>query len=185
MDIGLYKKIILIGLPCSGKSTIGKLLAHKLGVSFYDLDHLIEKQFRVSIAELFEKRKEAYFRVLETQCLVKLVRRSKPGAYVVATGGGAFMSEKNRKLCRALGRVIYLKASVETISARLQEAESVPPILENGGLTNLLNEREKYYMKSDWIVNVDHISDRQACLNIIGGIDHGKRGQETNSKNEA
>ena len=109
--------IFLVGMMASGKSTIGRRLAERLGWAFYDADREIESRCGVPISFIFEKEGEAGFRARETQMLAELTAKDH---VVVATGGGAPMFEINRKLLNR-GLVIQLASSVSDIIERTME----------------------------------------------------------------
>lgn len=119
--------IFLIGMMASGKTTVGRRLAERLGWEFYDTDREIEARCGVSISYIFEKEGESGFRARETQMLAELTSRA---GVVVATGGGAPMFEINRKLL-ARGLVIQLASSVSDIIERTRY-DSTRPLLASG-----------------------------------------------------
>jgi shikimate kinase len=108
--------LFLIGYRCTGKSTVGRLLAGRLGRPFLDTDDLVEARAGCSIAELFARSGEAAFRDLEEAALADACY---PPGGVVATGGGVVLREANRRRLRESGFVAWLTADAETISARL------------------------------------------------------------------
>jgi len=116
----------LVGMPGSGKSTVGRQLARRLGLPFVDSDHLIEQRLGCSIREYFARAGEAAFRDLEQQVLAELA--DGPTA-VVATGGGAVLREANREKLREAGRVIYLRSSPEELHRRLRH-DTQRPLLQ-------------------------------------------------------
>lgn len=121
--------IILIGLPGSGKSTVGRQLARKLSASFLDSDHLIEQRLGCSIREYFEREGEGAFRDVEEAVLLDTISTSATDANsltVLATGGGAIIREANRKLLRSAGRVVYLHSSPEDLYKRLRHDRNRP-----------------------------------------------------------
>lgn len=145
----IHHPLILVGPPGSGKTTIGRFIAQKCGISFFDLDEIIEKKYRVSIDELFSKKHESYFRLIEGQCLKEFTRRVLPERYVLATGGGTMIIQQNVKLLQALGDVVYLKSSFETIMERL--SEKTRPLFKNKSkkdIETILKEREPFYEKA-------------------------------------
>jgi shikimate kinase len=122
------KLIILIGLPGSGKSTVGRQLARKLSASFMDSDHLIEQRLGCSIREYFEREGEGAFRDVEEAVLAETVSKQAGAnsSTVLATGGGAVIRENNRWLLRGAGRVVYLRSSPEDLYKRLRHDRNRP-----------------------------------------------------------
>lgn len=115
--------IFLIGPMGAGKSTVGRCLAGLLGKRFQDADQEIEARTGASITLIFEIEGEAGFRRRETAVLEELTRGDN---LVLATGGGAVLSEENRQRLRSRGIVIYLRAPLETLLARTQRDRSRP-----------------------------------------------------------
>jgi shikimate kinase len=148
-------KIYLLGMPGSGKSTIGKMLASYLGLSFIDMDSEIETETGKSIKEIFEKKGEKHFRFLEKQLLQMLAGKD---SIVVATGGGVPIHNNNMKLINETGISVYLKASIEQLESNLEESYSARPLLQKKNLKDslmqLLTEREEVYSKSRYIIQV-------------------------------
>jgi shikimate kinase len=132
---GLPKNIVLIGLMGCGKSTIGRKLQTMLGYPLVDTDQLIEDKAGCSIAEIFAKRGEPYFRELESAVLHEL---SAPGTprRIIATGGGVVGRKQNRKLLASLGYVVWLQAPVDVILQRTARNRDRP-------LLQTENPREK------------------------------------------
>ncbi len=114
--------IFLIGMMASGKSTVGRCIAEKLGWEFFDVDREIEASTGVSIAYIFEKEGEAGFRSRETAKMAELTHRPRT---VVAMGGGAPMFEVNRKLLKR-GLVVYLTSTVSDVLERTRFDKSRP-----------------------------------------------------------
>lgn len=147
------KNIILIGAMGSGKTTVGKQLAKRLRMDFVDSDHMIEDRCGVSISTIFDIEGEEGFRKRETKMLEELCQRS---GTVLATGGGAIITEENRILLRKSGFVVYLKTTIETQLARTKKNQS-RPLLESGDieqkLNDLMQERgDLYEQEADIIV---------------------------------
>lgn len=116
-------KISCIGLPGSGKSTIGRQLARRLGVRFFDSDHVIEYRAGCSVRELFERDGESAFREMEQQVIDELTREASG---VISTGGGAVLSSINRDHLHGRTRVIYLHSAPEEVYRRLRHDHSRP-----------------------------------------------------------
>ncbi len=118
------KHIILVGPMGAGKTTVGSILAHRLGLSFYDVDDELEKCCGVSVNLIFEIEKESGFRLRETQMLKKLL--NKPPC-VIATGGGIIVTPENIELIKQTrAEVIYLKTEVKQQLYRLRKDKKRP-----------------------------------------------------------
>jgi shikimate kinase len=146
--------IYLIGMPGSGKSTIGRALAKCLHLTFIDADHALTDRTGVAIATIFELEGEAGFRQRETALLSELGARE---AILVATGGGAILRQDNRALMRATGVVVYLRAKVEDLWTRTRNDIKRPLLrAENprAVLASLLEIREPLYAEiADLVVD--------------------------------
>lgn len=138
----------LVGMPGSGKSTVGRQLARRLGLPFFDSDALIEQRLGCSIREYFAREGEAAFRDVEQQVIADLA--AGPHA-VVATGGGAVLREANRQKLREAGRVIYLRSSPEELHRRVRH-DTQRPLLQVadplGRLRSLHAERDPLYREA-------------------------------------
>jgi len=115
--------ISLIGLPGSGKSTVGRQLARRLQLPFIDSDHAIEERLGCSIREFFDREGEARFREIESEVIDRL---SAQGAGILSTGGGAVLVPVNRERLRSRGRVVYLKSHPEELIRRLRHDTNRP-----------------------------------------------------------
>lgn len=117
--------ISLIGLPGSGKSTVGRQLARRLHLDFTDSDHVIEQRLGCQIREFFEREGEERFRDLEAQVIDELTQSGG----VLSTGGGAVLRQANREHLRQRGQVIYLKSTPEELMRRLRH-DTQRPLLQ-------------------------------------------------------
>lgn len=118
--------VYLVGLPGSGKSTVGRHLAKRLGVAFFDSDHVIEERLGCSIREFFEREGEERFRDVETEVLDELTQRQ---GVVLSTGGGSVLRAINREWLHQRGQVVYLRSHPEEIFRRLRH-DRVRPLLQ-------------------------------------------------------
>ena len=134
--------ISLIGLPGSGKSTIGRHLAKKLNLSFTDLDLVIEQRFGCSIREYFERNGEPAFRNIEQEVIGELTQRED---CVVSTGGGAVLNQKNRDNLKTRCQTIYLHCAPEEIFRRLRHDQN-RPLLQ---VANPLEKLQELYAERD------------------------------------
>jgi shikimate kinase len=134
--------IVLVGAPGSGKSTVGALLAERLGVTFHDADAVVVERAGKSIAEIFTDDGEAAFRALEEQITTELL--ALPG--VLSLGGGAVMSAATRRALRG-HRVVWLRVGLTQAVKRVGLDTARPLVLGNvrGQLLKLLNERAPLY----------------------------------------
>lgn len=161
-----YPYIFLTGCMGSGKTTVGSIVAKKLGRPFIDLDKLIEKRAGMSINKIFKERGEEGFRKLETEVL-KDLPHSKA---VVATGGGVVIKEENRDYMKDTGAVLWLDISAERLAKRLRRDHSRP--LLNGKdkkaeLERLIEERRPYYEDCTYRVEAEELTPLQCALEIV------------------
>ncbi len=120
--------VVLIGFMGAGKTTVGRLLAQRLGWKFFDLDALIEQQEQRSIAAIFEEPGEKAFRAVESAALTQLLERSEGGC-VIALGGGAFVQQQNREaLERAGATTVLLSAPLEELQRRCKKDGATRPL---------------------------------------------------------
>ncbi|AMC10057.1 shikimate kinase [Lutibacter profundi] len=153
-------KIVLLGYMASGKSAIGSVLANKLKIQFMDLDAYIEEKEQLSIATIFEKKGEIYFRKIEGDYLLELLNLKKD--IVLSVGGGTPCYGRNMKLIETNSISFYLKASIQTIFERLQSNKSQRPLVASIDKENLkeyiakhLFERVAFYEKAKHTILVD------------------------------
>lgn len=126
LEIAVNLKVSLIGLPGSGKSTVGRQLARRLQLPFIDSDHWIEDRLGCSIREYFEREGETSFRDVEAQVIDELTQ-GPPG--VLSTGGGTVLRAENRTNLRTRGNVVYLKSSPDELFRRLRH-DTQRPLLQ-------------------------------------------------------
>ncbi len=135
------RNIVITGFMGTGKTTVGRLVADRLGRSFVDTDDEIARRAGKSIREIFEQQGESYFRHCERRlCRFLAAQRG----LVIATGGGMLVDESNRRVMLASGLVVCLNASPEVIRARLEREASERPLLR-GDWQALLAQRAAAY----------------------------------------
>ena len=123
-DPGQAPRLVLVGMMGSGKTTVGRLVASRLGVPFADTDEAIEASTGKSVKELFAVRGEAAFRHEESAALATLLAPDGPG--VIAAGGGAVLDQVNRALMRREATVAWLRTTVGTLTDRVGTGEDRP-----------------------------------------------------------
>ena len=147
-------KVVLVGLPGSGKSTFGRQLAKEMGFPFLDLDQLIEERYQLKISEIFSMHGEGTFRDWESLVLQDTLKQDR--AYILASGGGTPCFNDNMDLINAQAISVYLDVPLGSISRRLQtsKAQQRPLFqgLDQGELTlklkSLLVSREYFYSQA-------------------------------------
>tara|TARA_B100000963_G_C22414245_1_gene574682 strand:+ start:54 stop:563 length:510 start_codon:yes stop_codon:yes gene_type:complete len=162
------ERICLIGMPGSGKSTIGKQLSKKLKYSFFDTDEEIEKKEKTNIKNIFSKMGEDYFRSVESTIFNELMNKNK---IVISTGGGLII--KNLKKLK-LSFNIYLYCNLEILTQRASRNNLRPLLNENTSLQikNLFNERKEIYNElSDITINTT-ISPKNTINEILKALNN-------------
>lgn len=162
--------IFLCGMMGSGKSSVGRLLARKLGRPFFDLDREIERSESQTITAIFEKRGEEAFRQIERRLLEEISGRH---GGVVALGGGALGDQEAVDLVKGCGKLIFLEAPLSVILERLQ-GDRERPLLLSGDETvirerieGLLKEREPFYRQAHLTVDTGRLSPGAIADRII------------------
>ncbi len=149
----MVNNIYLVGFMCSGKSTIGKLLAEKFNLKFVDIDEEIEREEGKKIRDIFSQEGEAYFRKLERE---KIQEFSKKKGFVISTGGGLGADLENMNLMKKTGVVIWFKVSLEEVKKRCGKDTERPMLqISEEELKKLFKSREEIYRLADITVEVD------------------------------
>lgn len=152
--------IILTGFMGTGKSTVGRRLAKRLGWTFVDVDRLIETSARMSVARIFAERGEAIFRRLERRAIGRVIRGHEQ---VIATGGGAFVDPQSRAKLRVSGPVVCLTARPQVILARVGRRLDARPLLVGHAnpvarIRALLAQRAAAYAHADLTMDTSSLS---------------------------
>lgn len=151
----LKKTVVMIGMMGAGKTAVGTALARHLVVPFLDSDDEIVSAANRSIAEIFERDGEAFFRARETEVLARLLRGTPS---ILSTGGGAFLSAENRQLVHDAGVSVWLRADIELLWQRVRH-KTTRPLLRTANpretLTALTLARTPLYATADLIVDSD------------------------------
>ena len=141
----------------SGKTSLGKRLANRLSLDFYDLDELIEEKYKTSIPTIFEKFGESVFRNLETDTLKETIKKDN---FILSCGGGTPCFNSNMELINKHGISIYIKMNEKALASRLKDSPKKRPLINNltddkliEKITELLNQREDFYNQAKYTIN--------------------------------
>ncbi|HED35197.1 MAG TPA: shikimate kinase AroK [Gammaproteobacteria bacterium] len=165
------QNIFLIGPMGAGKTTMGRQIAKRLNMDFEDSDHAIEAHTGADISLIFEKEGETGFRKRETTTITELTSRSN---LVLATGGGAVLSEENRNHLRSRGIVIYLHSDIKHLLERVRH-DKKRPLLQNtdpaAKFREIMKIRDPLYRETaDIIINTGQQSIRSVINVMLGKI---------------
>ncbi|PPQ40295.1 3-dehydroquinate synthase [Rhodoblastus acidophilus] len=165
------RPLVLVGMMGSGKTSIGKRLAQRLGLAFVDSDHEIEAAHRLTIAEIFASHGEPYFRNGERRVLARLIGE---GERVIATGGGAFIDARTRGLIRERAVSIWLQAEFGVLMRRVRKRPT-RPLLQNadpeGVMRDLIARRYPVYAEADLVAHSRDVPHETIVEEIIQALD--------------
>ncbi len=151
----LRRSVVLVGMMGSGKTAVGRALAQRLGVPFLDSDQAIEEAAQATIAEIFARDGEPFFRDRETEVLARLL--SGPPA-VLSTGGGAFMAERNRQVIAERGVSLWLDVDLDTLWERVRHKDTRPLLRTpdpKGTLASLYERRVPIYREAQIALRIE------------------------------
>ena len=159
--------IYLVGFMGSGKTTVGKILAHKIDKAFIEMDEVIEADTGKPITEIFAQEGEAHFRRLENKLLRDLSVRKD---LVVSCGGGLICNEENLRILKETGKVFFLRASAKVVYQRTKHHTHRPLLnVDNplGAIEELLKERNHFYTQAHYTIDTDNISAEEVADSIV------------------
>jgi len=163
----MTRRIWLIGMMGAGKTTAAAGLAARLGVDWVDTDDLVTEHAGLSVAEIFESRGEVVFRHLESAVIAAVSESETP---IVATGGGAVLDEQNREVMKRSGVVVWLRAPVGVLRARIGEVATRPLLASDSvaaDLDALLAERTNVYRCAADVIIESADYDRRAIVDQL------------------
>jgi shikimate kinase len=165
------RSVVLVGMMGAGKSSIGRRLAQRLGVTFVDADAEIEAAAGMTIAEIFATYGEPYFRSGEQRVIARLL---ESGPKVLATGGGAFINPETRAGIRQKGVSVWLKAEFEVLMRRVKRrATADRPMLQGDPaqrIRHLMDERYPVYAEADVTVMSREVSHEIIVNEIVSEL---------------
>ncbi len=164
------RSIVLVGMMGSGKSSIGRRLAARLGIAFIDADSEIEAAAGMTIPEIFDKHGEPYFRAGEARVIARLLEHAPQ---VLATGGGAFMNPETRAVIAAKGHSVWLRADLEVLMKRIKRRND-RPLLKTADpaatLAALIAQRYPVYAQADVIVESREVPHDTIVDEIVAAL---------------
>lgn len=170
-QLHLLRPIVLVGMMGAGKTAVGTQIARQLGVPFLDSDEEIERAAQMTVAEIFARDGEPFFRARESEVLARLMA-GRPA--VLSTGGGAFMAEANRATIAARGISVWLRADIELLWNRVRH-KTTRPLLRTpdpkGTLAGLLATRAPVYGLAQLAVEAEpQLSVEDMARKVIGAL---------------
>lgn len=161
------QNIVLVGFMGTGKTSVGKELAGRLGRDFIDLDDVIEKRAGCTVNEIFRDKGEAHFRELEKAVIREYAHKNK---MIIAAGGGAVIFDENVQHLKRNGLMICLKASADEILNRVRH-ETHRPLLNvcdpKEKVVELLKKREEFYAKADHAIDTNGLSVKEVADKVL------------------
>ena len=162
----IKKNLVLLGMMGVGKTVIGKYVAKRLKINFFDIDKLIEKKNKMKIAEIFKKKGEIYFRKEEEFVSIKYLNKKES---IISLGGGGFINNQIRKKILSECISVWLNINLETIYKRLKNSKKRPLIYKNNqnNIGKIFLERKKIYSLADHEINCDNLNLNQTTNKIF------------------
>jgi shikimate kinase len=161
------KNLVLLGMMGVGKTTLGKIVAKKQGLTFIDTDESVEKKNSMKISEIFKKKGENFFRSEEENQVLNLLEKNK---CVLALGGGAFINKKIRDAVLKKGISIWLDESLKVLNARIKWNKNRPLLDNKNNLSKIIelyNKRKNIYKLANYKINCKNLSKENVIKKII------------------
>jgi shikimate kinase len=152
MKLRVTKPLVLVGMMGSGKSTIGKRLAKRLNLHFYDSDKVIEEREGLSVVDIYDFKGEQYFRQKEYDIIKEILRY---GPVVLSTGGNSFVDNDIRDMIKQQAISIWLATDINTLYGRVSKRNTRPELNCDNKLDllkKMANERQEFYTQTDIII---------------------------------
>ena len=162
----IKKNLVLLGMMGVGKTGIGKYVARRLKINFFDIDKLIEKKNNMKITEIFKIKGEIYFRKEEELVTIKYLNKKES---IISLGGGGFINDKIRKKVLSECISVWLNVNLETIYKRLEKSNKRPLVYKSNqnNIGKIFMERKKIYSLADHEINCDNLNLNQISNKII------------------
>ncbi len=163
----MKKNLVLLGMMAVGKSTIARIVAKKLKIKFIDIDSIIQKNNSLTIAEIFERKGEKFFRREEEK---EVLRHLKKDNSIIALGGGAFINKTIRKNILKTAKSLWMDLDIDIINDRVKNNNKRPLLKKENNrdkLIQLYNKRRKIYELADHKIKCDKLSKIEIAKRII------------------
>ena len=162
----IKKNLVLLGMMGVGKTGIGRYMARRLKINFFDIDKLIEKKNEMKITKIFKTKGETYFRKEEEFVTIKYLNKKES---IISLGGGGFINDKIRKKVLSECISVWLNVNLETIYKRLEKSNKRPLVYKDNqdNIEKIFIERKKIYSLANHEINCDHLNLNQISNKII------------------
>ena len=160
------ENIVFLGMMGSGKSSIGSLVSKKLKLNFFDLDREIENELDMNISKIFETRGEKFFRNLEEEIALKILRKNR---IIISLGGGTFMNKKVRKEILDNHISFWLQWDDKVLLERIKNSKKRPIAFKssNDELLELIKKRSSIYSKARYKINCNNLTKIEIVEKVI------------------
>lgn len=151
----MEKNIVFIGFMGSGKTTVGRRVAARLGIDFYDTDEYIKKCEKMAVHDIIKKKGRKYFEGTERFAITNLAENKD---CLISTGGNTMLDAQNRETLKKNGILFWLRASAQTVYDNTKNSHNKRPEISGASVEDIdamLKEREPFYRECDVIVDVD------------------------------
>ncbi|MBX7223764.1 MAG: shikimate kinase [Blastocatellia bacterium] len=166
------RSLYLVGFMGSGKSTVGRLLAHRLNCPFFDLDEEVARHSGKTIPAIFAESGEAVFRQMEVSCLQTLLEKQNSKPCVISLGGGAFITPAIRELAAQTGISVWLNLSFEECLNRIA-GDGNRPLLQNlERARELFGQRQPVYAQANIQLDAQSASPSELAQRILARIEN-------------
>ena len=169
-SLRLRETVVLVGLMGAGKTQVGRRLGLRLGVPFFDSDEEVEAAAGMSVSDIFSVHGEEAFRDAERKVIHRLITGP---TCIVATGGGAYMSEATRLAIASHARSLWLRATLDVLHSRTSRSRRRPLLLNTDArqvLADLMDKRYPVYAEAEIVLESDDRSADQTALRVIGKL---------------
>ncbi len=163
----MKKNLVLLGMMAVGKSTIARIVAKKLKIKFIDIDSIIQKNNSLTIAEIFERKGEKFFRREEEKEVLKHLKKDNS---IIALGGGAFINKTIRKNILKTAKSLWMDLDINIINDRIKNNNKRPLLKKENNrdkLIQLYNKRRKIYELADHKIKCDKLSKIEIAKKVI------------------